>query len=49
MISVSPEECPSDLLCTEEGITVLLSSLDITKATGPDGIFFFFFLKGTAH
>ena len=30
--------CPDDLLCTEEEIFDYLSSLDTTKANGPDGI-----------
>ena len=30
--------CPDDLFCTEEEIFDYLSSLDTTKANGPDGI-----------
>ena len=30
--------CPEDLLCTVEEVTVLLKSLNISKASGPDGI-----------
>ena len=30
--------CPEDLLCTVEEVTVLLKSLNISKASRPDGI-----------
>jgi len=33
-----PHECPEELLCNEEEVYQLLSSLDVTKANGPDGI-----------
>ena len=33
----SSQECPEELLCNEE-VHQLLSSLDVTKANGPDGI-----------
>ena len=38
IVTVSPDECPSGILCTEDDIVRLLSDLDTTKATGPDGI-----------
>ena len=34
----SPQECPEEVLCNEEEVYQLLSSLDVTKANGPDGI-----------
>ena len=34
----SPQECPEEILCNEEEVYKLLSSLDVTKANGPDGI-----------
>ena len=33
-----PCSCPSELLCDEEEIFDLLLSLDVYKASGPDGI-----------
>jgi len=30
--------CPDDFLCTEDEVAALIRSLDISKATGPDGI-----------
>ena len=33
-----PHECPEELLCNEEDVYQLLSSLDVIKANGPDGI-----------
>lgn len=33
-----PNECPIELLCTEESVFELLSNLDTTKSTGSDGI-----------
>ena len=36
--SQSPQECPDEILCNEEEVYQLLSSLDVTKANGPDGI-----------
>ena len=36
--SQSPQECPEEILCNEEEVYQLLSSLDVTKANGPDGI-----------
>ena len=30
--------CPDDILCIEEEVAALIHSLDISKATGPDGI-----------
>ena len=47
IITVSPDECPSDLLCTKDDIIRLLSNLDTTKATVPDGILALI-LKSTA-
>ena len=35
---MSDSTIPEDLLCTEEETFFLLSSLDSSKATGPDGI-----------
>ena len=32
------QECPDELLCTEEEVLKLLLSLDVTKSSGPDGI-----------
>lgn len=37
-VNPTPNNCPPELLCTEEEILDLLLSLDITKANGPDGI-----------
>ena len=37
-IEVDPSACPEQLLCTEEEVFSLLTSLDVTKASGPDGI-----------
>ena len=31
-----PNECPTELLCTEESVFELLSNLDVTKSTGSD-------------
>ena len=36
--SQSPQECPEEILCNEEEVYQLLSSLDVIKANGPDGI-----------
>ena len=36
--SLPPSECPSELLCTEETVLELLTTLDTTKSTGIDGI-----------
>jgi len=33
-----PGYCPDDLLCIENEVGALIHSLDISKATGPDGI-----------
>ena len=33
-----PVDCPADLLCSEEEVFDLISSLDTSKSTGPDGI-----------
>ena len=38
MIPLPPDECPAELLCTEESVFELLSNLDTTKSTGCDGI-----------
>ena len=35
---LSPDGCPADLLCSEEEVFDLISSLDTSKSTGPDGI-----------
>ena len=35
--SPSPE-CPEEYLCTEQQVFDLLSTLDVSKSTGPDGI-----------
>jgi len=32
------DECPDDILCTETEISEYLMSLDVTKASGSDGI-----------
>ena len=37
-LDLSPSDCPSDFLCTEESVWELLSELDTTKSTGHDGI-----------
>ena len=37
-IEIDPNSCPEQLLCTEEEVLFLLTSLDVTKASGPDGI-----------
>ena len=34
----SPVSCPDDLLCTEDDVLGLIRSLDVGKASGPDGI-----------
>jgi len=35
---VDPNSCPEQLLCTEEEVLFLLTSLDVTKASGADSI-----------
>ena len=35
---LNPENCPPDLLCSEEQITDMLCSLDTSKSTGLDGV-----------
>jgi len=37
-IEIDPNSSPEQLLCTEEEVLFLLTSLDVTKASGPDGI-----------
>ena len=37
-VQSTSQECPDDLLCTEEEVLELLLSLDVTKSSGPDGI-----------
>ena len=37
-IEIDPNSCPEQLLCTEEEVLFLLASLDVTKASGPEGI-----------
>ena len=37
-IKTVPDSCPEHLLCTEEEVLSLLQSLDVTKASGPEGI-----------
>ena len=32
------DDCPDEILCTESEITELLMTLDIVKASDPDGI-----------
>ena len=32
------DDCPDEMLCTESEVTELLMTLDIAKASGPDGI-----------
>ena len=32
------DDCPDEILCTESEVTALLMTLDIAKASGPDGI-----------
>ena len=32
------DDCPDEILCTESEVTALLMTLDISKASGPDGI-----------
>ena len=38
LIEVDPNSCPEQLLCTEEEVLFLLTSLDARKASGPEGI-----------
>ena len=45
---VDPDQCPDDLLCHEDDVVQLLSSLDINKASGPANISARM-LKATAH
>ena len=45
---LTSNECPSEMLCTEEQVLELLLSLDTTKANGPDGISATM-LKATVH
>ena len=33
-----PGYCPDDFLCTEDEVATLISSLDTSKANGPDGV-----------
>ena len=35
---LSSIDCPSELLCTEEGVYEELTRLDVTKSVGSDGI-----------
>ena len=35
---VDPNSCPEQLLCTEEEVLFLLTSLDVTKASGADSL-----------
>ena len=37
-INIIPAACPEHLLCSEEEVLSLLQSLDVTKASGPEGI-----------
>ena len=37
-IEGDPNSCPEQLLCTEEEVLFLLTSLNVTKASGADGI-----------
>ena len=37
-LNIVPHTCPSDLLCTEDEVYDLLSTLDVTKANGHDDI-----------
>ena len=37
-LNIVPHTCPSDLLCTEDEVYELLSTLDVTKANGHDDI-----------
>ena len=37
-LATPPDTFPSELLCSEDEISVLLSSLDVSKSNGPDGI-----------
>ena len=37
-IEVDPNSCPEQFLCTAEEVLFLLTSLDVMKASGPDGI-----------
>ena len=37
-IEIDPNSCPEQLLCTEEEVLFLLTFLDVTKASGPEGI-----------
>ena len=37
-LNTVPHTCPSDLLCTEDEVYDLLSTLDVTKANGHDDI-----------
>ena len=45
---VDPDQCPDNLLCHEDDVVQLLSSLDINKASGADNISARM-LKATAH
>ena len=45
---MDPDQCPDDLLCHEDDVVEMLSSLDINKASEPDNIFARM-LKVTAH
>ena len=38
-IVIDPNSCPEQLLCTEEEVLSLLTSLDVTKASGPQRAF----------
>ena len=38
LIEMDPNTCPEQLLCTEEEVLFLLTSLGVTKASGPEGI-----------
>ena len=46
--NVNPDECPDNLLCTEQETLALLLSIDVTKANGPDNVSGKM-LKCTAH
>ena len=43
------DDCPDETLCTESEITELLMTLDIVKASGPDGISAWMSRETAAH
>jgi len=37
-LTLDENDCPTNLLCTEDEILQLLQNLDVSKSNGPDGI-----------